>query len=433
MKYYSRRDFISMSIVGATCAGFWKLESNDEIDSIAESYVKLALQISKHDSNYLDCYIGPEEWKLGDKVPLKHLALSAEKLVDQLAQINKSNFSDLEKQRHAFLTMQLSSVKCKIDILSGKKMSFDEEFLALYGSKSEKIDTAIFQEIIDDADTLLPGKGGIIERACEFKSNFIIPGGKLEVVFLTAITEAKEKTFEHIKLPPKENVRMEFLTDIPYAAACWYSGNDKSTYQINSSIPIDLFWVISYACHEAYPGHHTYFTLIDENFRKRNKWIEFSIIPLYSPIELLSEGAAIYTLDLVFPMNERIAFGKKLASLAGLDTTNIELYFKVYTLLYKLRFMAYGEVAREYSDGKLNKAEAIKRYMECALVNIKEAGVEVRFFDAFRSYLKAYYTGWQMVENYIEMNIGNENTSEKHWDVFYELLTTLPTSTIFKQ
>jgi hypothetical protein len=86
-------------------------------------------------------------------------------------------------------------------------------------------------------------------------------------------------------------------------------------------------------------------------FKKLDQWIEFSIVPAFSPLELMLEGTAVYNLDLVFLMNERIDFGIKLADLSGLDSSNIELYFKVFQMLYKLRFMAYGEVARAFSDG----------------------------------------------------------------------------------
>jgi hypothetical protein len=143
-------------------------------------------------------------------------------------------------------------------------------------------------------------------------------------------------------------------------------------------------------------------------FKKLNQWIEFSIVPAFSPLELMLEGTAVYNLDLVFPMNDRIDFEIKLADLSGLDSSNIELYFKVFHMLYKLRFMAYGEVARAYSDGRINNTEALKKYMDYALVNEKEASVIVRRLETDRSYLETYFTGWQLIENYINHNAYNQ-------------------------
>jgi hypothetical protein len=247
------------------------------------------------------------------------------------------------------------------------------------------------------------------------------------------MAEARRKTLEHIELPLGETVKMEFAKGLPYAASCVYAGNYTSIYTINSSIPIDLLLVIYYACHEAYPGHHTYYNLIDEYFRKRNQWIEFSIIPLYSPLELMLEGTAVYTLDLVYPENEEINFGRKLASLSGLDSSDIELYFKLFTLLIKLRIMARGEVAREYSDGKISRDEAEARYLEHALATGQEASLEIKFIETYRSYASVYYSGWRLVDNYIRRQAGEDEPTGKRWDLFKELMTTLPAATILKQ
>ena len=37
------------------------------IDSIAEKYVKLTLEIGQHDPDFVDAYYGPDEWKPGAK------------------------------------------------------------------------------------------------------------------------------------------------------------------------------------------------------------------------------------------------------------------------------------------------------------------------------------------------------------------------------
>jgi hypothetical protein len=320
-------------------------ENPEEVDVVAESYVKLALQISKYDPNYIDTYFGPDEWKQDIKVSLPQLTISAERLLDQLTRVNKSDLTQLELKRLQFLTMHISAAKYKLDILSGNKMSFDEEFLAIYGKKADRIYEPQFREIIDKVEKLIPGNGGIIERIQKLKSDLIVPKDRLITVFTAAIDEARRKTLEHINLPPDEKVRVEYVSDVPFYASCTYMGNNTSLYEINTSIQIDLFWVICYVCHEAYPGHHTFYNLIDQNFKKHNKWIEYSIIPICSPMELMLEGTAVYNLDLIFPMNERIDFGIKLAGLAGLDPSKIELYFQVSHLLYRLRFMTYGQVA----------------------------------------------------------------------------------------
>ena len=445
MKSFSRRNFINMLISGSAYTSSKEIgypssflksfyEKTNEVDLIAESYVKLALQISKYDSNYIDTYYGPDEWKQDIKVSLPQVTISAEKLLDQLTRVNKSGLTQLELQRLQFLKTHISAAKSKVDILSGKKMSFDEEFLAIYSEKADRIYEPQFREIIDKVEKLIPGNEGIFERIQKIKSDLIVPKDRLTTVFSATIDETRRKTSEYINLPPDEKVRVEYVSDVPFYASCTYMGNNTSLYEINTSIQIDLFWAICNVCHETYPGHHTFYNLIDQNFKKHNKWIEYSIIPICSPMELMLEGTAVYNLDLIFPMNERIDFGIKLADLAGLDSSRIELYFKVCQHLYKLKFMAYGEVAQEYLDGEINREEALKKYMKYALVNEQEAALMVKRFESDeRSYLKTYFKGWQLIENYIKLNSDGDGTIEKQWVLYNELLTKIPTSTIWKQ
>jgi hypothetical protein len=43
--------------------------------------------------------------------------------------------------------------------------------------------------------------------------------------------------------------------------------------------------------------------------------------------------------------------------------------------------------------------------MDYALVNEKEASVIVRRLETYRSYLETYFTGWQLIENYITITL----------------------------
>ena len=95
--------------------------------------------------------------------------------------------------------------------------------------------------------------------------------------------------------------------------------------------------------------------------------------------------------------------------------------------------MARGDVASEFSDGKINREEAKARYMEYALANEQEASLEIKFSETFRSYANVYYSGWQLVDKYISRLAGDDESTGKRWDLFKELMTTLPAATIFKR
>src|SRR5215210_1000124 len=58
------------------------------MNAIAEQYVKLVLALGQHDSDYVDAYYGPPEWKKAvdaDKVDLSVIASRAAALQAQLA------------------------------------------------------------------------------------------------------------------------------------------------------------------------------------------------------------------------------------------------------------------------------------------------------------------------------------------------------------
>ena len=71
---------------------------------------------------------------------------------------------DMVKLRHEYLVRQLSSMRARIQIVNGKKMSFDEESKAIYDVVAPTKSDAEFQKTIDQLNEALPGNGSLIER-----------------------------------------------------------------------------------------------------------------------------------------------------------------------------------------------------------------------------------------------------------------------------
>src|SRR5215470_15966633 len=62
-------------------------EDATRMNGIAESYVKLVLAVGQHDSNYVDAYYGPAEWKTeasASKVPLAEIDAGAARLIGEI-------------------------------------------------------------------------------------------------------------------------------------------------------------------------------------------------------------------------------------------------------------------------------------------------------------------------------------------------------------
>ncbi len=443
MKELHRREFLGLATAGLALAGCGKSEkleerveqdsSNTEVmDSIAESYVKLVLKTGQYDPNYVDAYFGPEEWKPAtdvEKVPLDELALVAEKLIQQLDQADKTEYDETEELRHAFLYSELSSVKSKIDLLSGTKMSFDEESKALYDAVAPVHDDRFFENILKKLGDALPGKGDLSKRFNDYRNEFIIPKDKLEGVFRSAIAECRRRTLKYIELPTSEDFTLEFVTDKPWSAYNWYKGNSFSVIQINTDLPIYIDRAVGLSSHEGYPGHHTHLTLLEKHLLRDRNWVEYSVCPLHSPLALMLEGTAEYgRRDLVFPGSERVEYEQTvLFPLAGLDPSKAEKYYEIKRLRYG---MVYGrkEAARRYLDGKMSKDETLAWLRKYCLQTPEGAEAAIRSIENSRSYAITYSVGHDMLKNYIEAHGGTDENHVKRWELFSSLLTRPPTA-----
>ncbi len=421
MSKFLSRSLIIILIFSSSCFASTNTHQID-MNNVAESYVRLVLEVGLYDPDYVDAYYGPAEWKLSEdennkqeKFPYDKLSERVNELITELEEVNQSEFSSLEKLRYTYLEKQLLSVKAKINLLNGKKLSFDDESKALFDAVAPVHDEEYFNNIITKLDKALPGEGNINERFNNYRKEFIVPKDKVDVVFKAAIAECRRRTLECIELPENENFIVEYVTDKPWMAYNGYKGSYFSLIQINKDLPLDIGVVIVLASHEGYPGHHVNLTLMEKHlFRDRN-WVEYSIIPLYSPQSLIAEGIAEYaTIDLVFPDNERIEFGRTvLFPLAGLDSSKAEKYFNIMRLKDELSRYGGKESARRYLDGKISRDEAIAWLKKYCLHIPAEAKQNMRFIENYRSYVINYSLGRDIVKNYIKKHGGTDENSDK--------------------
>src|SRR6188768_1954933 len=157
---------------------------NEKVDArmktVPETYVKLVLALGKHDPGYVDAYYGPKEWQEAvDARPpsLPEIRAGAEALAAELRASTAD--TELDDQRRRFLIRHLEALVARVDIVSGKKMSFDDESRALYDAVAPRIPEEHFDEISAKLASALPGDGPIAERLETFRKAFIIPRDRL--------------------------------------------------------------------------------------------------------------------------------------------------------------------------------------------------------------------------------------------------------------
>ncbi len=396
----------------------------DPMEGIAEDYVRLVLAVGHHDSDYVDAYYGPQEWRDeadAEGASLGAIRARAENLRDQLEEMLIPS-DELDRLRLSYLRTQLGSLIARVGMLQGERLSFDEESRALYGAVAPANTEAYFEAVLDGLDSLLPGTGPLAERYNTFRSQFVIPTEKLDTVFLVAINACRERTEQFLELPEGENFVVEYVTDKSWSGYNWYKGGFQSLIQVNTDFPIYIDRAIDLACHEGYPGHHVYNAMLERSLVNEKGWVEFSVNPLFSPQSLIAEGSANFGIEMAFPGDERITFESDvLYPLAGLDPASAQNYHHIQKLMEGLSY-AGNEAARRYLDGDIDAAAAALWLQQFAMFPPDRAAQRVRFIDQYRSYVINYNLGQDLVRGFVDGD--GDGNRETQWERFRLLLTS---------
>ncbi|MEO7522757.1 MAG: hypothetical protein ABIT58_01610 [Ferruginibacter sp.] len=398
-----------------------------ELDNIAAGYIKLGLNIGKYDPDFVDAYYGPDSLK-ADTVketvfPKAALLSEVSNLLKRLSVFSSAEASDTLSMRARWMTSQLIAFGRRIKIFSGEREPFDKESKELFGVVAPSHPEEYYRQLALQLNLLLPGDESIPIKFQKLAGHFIIPKDKIDTVFKTAIGESRKRTLAHYNLPSTEHFTLEYVTGKSWSGYNWYKGNYTSDIQINTDLDIFIERAIDVASHESYPGHHVYNMLLEKNLYHDKGWLELSLYPLFSPQSLIAEGSANYGIEVAFPGIEKTEFAKNvLLPIAGLDSTGIDLYFKVLEVKGALNF-ARNEVARGLINNSMNETEALRWLMDYGLNNMETALKSISFIKKYGSYVINYNYGQELVKNYIESNGGTETAPAKRWELFGKLLS----------
>jgi hypothetical protein len=401
----------------------------DPYRSVAEQYVKLVLAVGQHDADYVDAFYGPPEWRKqaeASKTPLTAIDQQAAAAETALAAlVVKPNPGDAEMWglRRQYLSRQLAALRARVTMLQGRKLTFDEESLALYDAVAPTRPESEFEAVLAQLSAQLPGDGSLIERYDRFKESFVIPKGRLDRVFQEAIRGCRAR-MPSLDLPIQERFTVEYVTNKSWSGYNWYQGNFRSLIQVNTDLPVHIDRAIDLACHEGYPGHHVYNALIEKTLVKDRGWIEYTVYPLFSPQSLIAEGTANYGIEVAFPLPDRLRFERDvLFPLAGLDPDRVTEYYAVLDLVDRLSY-AGNEAARRYIDGKIDRVGAVAWLEKYAMYSKPRAEQRVKFIEQYRSYVINYNLGKDLVRGYVERKMGRDKTPMRRWREFVTLLSS---------
>lgn len=388
----------------------------------AVEYIKLALSLGRHDTDYVDAYYGPEE--------LRKQADEDQWSLPEIRDRALAAASELpgEDERAVGLGRQLRSLASRADLVGGSRMAFDEESEALYGEVAPRHSEDHFAAMVSDLDGLLPGSGDVSARYREFAAGYAVPRTRLESTLEAAIAECRTRTAARIPLPDGEAFGLEYVTGYSWAAQNWYQGEYRSRILINLDVPLRIDRMLDLAGHEGYPGHHVAGLTMQRDLVEDRGWLEFTVFPLYSPVALTLEGTAMLAPEVAFPGAERLAFERDvLYPLAGLDPAGAERYDRVRRLADRLGY-AVNEAARDYLDGRIGADEAVDWLVRYALMTPEQARIRLTFIEQYRSYVINYNVGLDAVRRVAEARGGTAQDPDRLWSVFHDLLKSPSTA-----
>lgn len=398
------------------------------LDPIAEAYVHLSLAIGELESGYVDAYYGPAAWAQQAKRsarPLPALRTTTEALLKQLSGVDESGLAALEVRRKHLLQAQLVAARTRLAMSAGESLDFEREAEGLYALRPVLKPLSDYDPALQQLEELFPGDGPLWQRVDAFASTTAIPPEKLQAVMHASINECKQRTVQHIALPADEKFTLELVTGQPWSGYNWYQGKATSLIQINTDLPVLMSRAVDLGCHEGYPGHHALNMLLEQRLSKERGWIEFTVYPLYSPMSLIAEGSANFGIELAFPADEKEAFEREvLYPLAGLDPALAERDAQLQNARGALAG-ARLTIARDYLDGRIDRAEAVRLAQHYQLMSRERAEQSIAFTDKYRSYVINYGVGLDLVRQHVE---AAGKTPQARWAAMERILSepTLP-------
>jgi hypothetical protein len=393
-------------------------DSLHSFDDDVRQYIRLVVALGSRDPDSLDFAYAPADAS-AERAPLPPFNEIRRRALDVANRLDGPATPGVDADRRQNLVRQLRAVAARVDLLTGKQRSFDEESQALFGVVAPRVVDADGGDVREEIARLRPGPGSLAARYAAFERSHLVPSDRVRPVFERALAECRARTSEHVSLPPDERVEIEYVTDSPWSGYSRYRGAYRSVVQVNVASGITVDGALVLACHEGYPGHHAQNSVREADLVRRRRWMEFTVQPLFSPQALLSEGLAVHAVDVAFPGATREAFERDvLFPLAGLDGRGASPAVAVERLVERLRPVE-GAVAREYLDGRLEFARAAAAFTSRALVPQPDG--LLRFLNEYRSFAVTYTYGPALIESSLDGHDTRDDPAAR-WSRFTGLL-----------
>lgn len=361
------------------------------VETPAERYVVLGLQLGRHVEGIVDAYFGPSE--LAETVAEEPLVEPRE-LVDRAETL----LADLPD---GWLRDQVRGLRAYAGVLAGEAPSYSDEVEQCYGVRPRRTDESVFAAAHDELDRLLPGDGPVAERHRSWEESIRVPGDAVERTVAAVIQEARRQTRAIVELPVGEDVAVEMVRDVPWLAFCEYLGDLQSSISVNVDLPISAIELLTLAIHETYPGHHTERCCKEQALVRGRGLLEETLVLVPTPQSMIAEGIATIAPALLLGGDGARALADVVRREARVDF-DLGLALAVERALEPCRW-ANLNAALMLNDTRAEEAE-VQAYLErWGLLPPEMAAHLVRFLQepTSRTYIITYLAGRELTRAYV--------------------------------
>jgi hypothetical protein len=251
-------------------------------ESAAERYLRLGLQLGRHDEGIVDAYFGP---------PALAAAVKAEPPVEPRTLVAAAD-ALLDEIEDGWLRDQVLGVRTYARVLAGDSVSFADETEGCFGVRPAYTDDAVFIAAHGRLEELLPGDGPLSDRYERWRNSMLVPIEQIERTVTAAVEEARERTHALVDLPAGEGVVVEIMRDKPWLAFNFCLGDLRSRFAINVDLPMTAMDLLQLTIHETYPGHHAERSSKEHVLVRGRGLVEETLVLAPTPQSLVSEGIA---------------------------------------------------------------------------------------------------------------------------------------------
>ncbi len=372
---------------------------NEDGQTLAEEFIKLAFALEEYLPGYVDAYFGPQEWqtqaKQDGKLPLQNLSERTARLANDISQVE-----GMDAQRRDFLARQVTAMQMSLRLQAGGKVSLAEEVDALYDVQPSWVDESNFELAHKELDQLLPPGSSLAERKQEWDRSLEIPVEKAKELLPLITKRLQDITDQKFDIPEHESFNLEWVADKPWAAYNWYLGGFRSIIQINADLPIRINGLAELIAHEGYPGHHTELSIKEQKLVRQKGYYEHTIALINCPSCVVAEGIATSALKTALTDEEQEDwYREEILPRAGMPHVNPARMMQINKAFEKTKGIM-GNVSFMLYDQRKTTEEAEQYLRRYALATEKVINHLIRFVSEplSRSYVFTYDIGYDLLE-----------------------------------